>query len=827
MLRVHVDHEIHLPVTDLEDADIDPRSILKSFSHDNPVYHRKRAMGYWTGHDEPQISLATLTRSVLSLPRGAWRRLAAFLDKRGVRYLLKNSTTCGTNTGAFQLIHEPPFNLREDQLAAVRACLDGRQGVVVAPCGAGKTTIAARLMSKVNEKSLVLVHTEQLLKQWGSIISTHMSAKPGYYYGKEKSDGPVVVGMMQSASKVRDQAWFDQFGLVVVDECFPAGTMIDNRPIETIEPGDQVWSYDEQTRTLSKRRVLNVWKSTPKYLIRLVLHSGPIVCTPGHPFLTKRGWVPAGALQTCDMVLCSMYHEKMQRLQTTVQSETPLGPQMQGVCDQSVGSIENLKGNGVSDLREHLRNSLVARPARPQGALSKALLTEVLQRADAANKFLHGQPYQHLEARPDSRADAAPEPNEGPQYQAQGVRGFGCQEMGSTMEGRQRNRTDKTTGIVSNYSRYGDGGRYTDRASDACRLSNLLQGRPCGQRSEAGDRSRRQQPQGAEPFSQRPEEGAIFEWVGVDCVEVLEPGSDGTFGGLCPDRKVYNLHVEESETYLVNGAVVHNCHHAPCQTMAKIIARCPAKYRIGLTATPNRKDGMEFLLWDLFGWDLDQDGKPTPRVLYRITDAHLSENRSVMPVDVVVVPTDYDYPGDLRELGEYSKMMDDLTSDPDRTGLAVGMIMKEAKAGKRCLVLSDRRALCMTVHAVLSSAGINAGLMMGGDGKQEAEETISGLKDGSIQVGIGTTVADEGLDIKELECGFGLTPAANNPGRFIQQFGRLKRMAPGKNSATYFYLWDRKIGQFSGHASAIRRMVEPPHRTWIVRPDGTRSSLKR
>jgi S-DNA-T family DNA segregation ATPase FtsK/SpoIIIE len=46
----------------------------------------------------------------------------------------------------------------------------------------------------------------------------------------------------------------------------------------------------------------------------------------------------------------------------------------------------------------------------------------------------------------------------------------------------------------------------------------------------------------------------------VDRVEVLEPGGDGRFSGLCPDGYVYNIEVEGTHTYQIAGGVVaHNC----------------------------------------------------------------------------------------------------------------------------------------------------------------------------------------------------------------------------------------------------------------------------
>ena len=57
--------------------------------------------------------------------------------------------------------------------------------------------------------------------------------------------------------------------------------------------------------------------------------------------------------------------------------------------------------------------------------------------------------------------------------------------------------------------------------------------------------------------------------VRVDSVEILEPGSDGRFGGVCPDGQVYNLEVEDTHTYFAEGILVHNCHEYATETSAQ------------------------------------------------------------------------------------------------------------------------------------------------------------------------------------------------------------------------------------------------------------------
>ena len=77
----------------------------------------------------------------------------------------------------------------------------------------------------------------------------------------------------------------------------------------------------------------------------------------------------------------------------------------------------------------------------------------------------------------------------------------------------------------------------------------------------------------------------------MDCIEVLEPGRDGTFGGVCPDGHVYNLEVEETHAYFANGIAVSNCHRAASDSYQELLTFYPDAIVLGFTATPVRLDG--------------------------------------------------------------------------------------------------------------------------------------------------------------------------------------------------------------------------------------------
>jgi hypothetical protein len=79
--------------------------------------------------------------------------------------------------------------------------------------------------------------------------------------------------------------------MFIVDECFPSGTLVDGRQIETIKIGDLVDS------SFGKRKVARIFKGKSELLVAIRLKCGKIIrSTPSHPFFTDVGWV-----QACDL----------------------------------------------------------------------------------------------------------------------------------------------------------------------------------------------------------------------------------------------------------------------------------------------------------------------------------------------------------------------------------------------------------------------------------------------------------------------------------------------------------------------------------------------
>ena len=121
--------------------------------------------------------------------------------------------------------------LRPYQRAALATWWKGtREGVIEAPCGAGKTMIGLVAAASVDTPAVVLVHTRDLLAQWieaGARVGVEVV---GIAEGQGPTAGRVVVATMQTAitwAPQERETWGAGFGLVIVDEAHhaPCATM--------------------------------------------------------------------------------------------------------------------------------------------------------------------------------------------------------------------------------------------------------------------------------------------------------------------------------------------------------------------------------------------------------------------------------------------------------------------------------------------------------------------------------------------------------------------------------------------------------------------------
>ncbi len=125
-------------------------------------------------------------------------------------------------------LHQDDWQLRPYQREAVTAFTEGGSGVVVLPCGAGKTIVGAATMAETRTTTLILVTNTVSARQWRDELlrRTSLTAEEiGEYSGQIKEVKPVTIASYQILTAKRKGQYAHlalldamDWGLIVYDE---------------------------------------------------------------------------------------------------------------------------------------------------------------------------------------------------------------------------------------------------------------------------------------------------------------------------------------------------------------------------------------------------------------------------------------------------------------------------------------------------------------------------------------------------------------------------------------------------------------------------------
>jgi superfamily II DNA or RNA helicase len=237
--------------------------------------------------------------------------------------------------------------------------------------------------------------------------------------------------------------------------------------------------------------------------------------------------------------------------------------------------------------------------------------------------------------------------------------------------------------------------------------------------------------------------------------------------------------------------IIDEAHHIPAATFLHVLSALPARHRLGLTATPERDDGLTpFLHWSI-----------GPMVA-RITREQLVASGHVLLPELHIVETKW-IPR--WEATSWTKNITALVDSPDRNRLLIKLIVDECREGRQVLVLSERVAHCERLAASIRELGFTSAALTA---KSARAEILAEAEAKQLQVICATSLADEGLDLPRLDTVILATPT-KALGRLEQRIGRVMRPAEGKSTPRVFDLVDRwgpLQGQWAGRRELYRRM---------------------
>lgn len=135
-----------------------------------------------------------------------------------------------SKTGAGDPFHLRPYQKTATELFYQSGKAKGGSGVIVLPCGAGKTMVGMAAMAEVQQKTLILTSSLTSVRQWQQELldkTTLKAEQLAEYSGKQKATGPVTLATYQILTYRASQeddflhlGLFDQqaWGLIIYDE---------------------------------------------------------------------------------------------------------------------------------------------------------------------------------------------------------------------------------------------------------------------------------------------------------------------------------------------------------------------------------------------------------------------------------------------------------------------------------------------------------------------------------------------------------------------------------------------------------------------------------
>ena len=278
-------------------------------------------------------------------------------------------------------------------------------------------------------------------------------------------------------------------------------------------------------------------------------------------------------------------------------------------------------------------------------------------------------------------------------------------------------------------------------------------------------------------------------------------GGEYTLGSHITFSTVQSLRNKDMETlkHRFGTVVVDECHRAfmspnKLSMFQQVIGELPALYRIGITASEHRSDGLICGMHHLLGG-----------TIYEVGQGELKELGNVISPRVYGIPTGYLYQKD--KTLEFGAMIADMVMDEKRNKVILERLQQNRD--RYCLVLSDRLAQLEYLYDIMRTQTA-CEYINGKSKRKEREKAIGRMREGKSKILFATySLAKEGLDIPRLEAAF-LTTPYRDPVVVQQSVGRIMRPFDNKKEPDVYDFVDECISlcvsQFKSRKRVYRKL---------------------
>lgn len=247
--------------------------------------------------------------------------------------------------------------------------------------------------------------------------------------------------------------------------------------------------------------------------------------------------------------------------------------------------------------------------------------------------------------------------------------------------------------------------------------------------------------------------------------------------------------------------IIDECHHIPATSFEAILKQLPARYVLGLSATPYRKDGLEKIMFLQCG-----------PIRHEIDPLQISD----LPKKVEIHETGLTFPEELGRHPPYHVLIQYLVQNESRNHMIASKTLKAIEENRFPLLVSDRKEQLEILGRLIKGGSPTADIIvlegtLSAKQRRQALAQISESRIAARQVILMATASliGEGFDLPELDTLIFATPLSFE-GRLIQYAGRIHRVAPQKKSAQIIDFVDSYSGMllkmYRNRIKAYRKM---------------------
>jgi superfamily II DNA or RNA helicase len=227
--------------------------------------------------------------------------------------------------------------------------------------------------------------------------------------------------------------------------------------------------------------------------------------------------------------------------------------------------------------------------------------------------------------------------------------------------------------------------------------------------------------------------------------------------------------------------IVDECHHVGAVSFEKVLAQVKAKYVLGLTATPYRRDGHQPIIHM-------QCGPICHQIKRKDLSIHISSSQ------VILRTTGFDHPW--TDDSRISELWGHLIKDSRRNDSIVSDVISAVDEGRFPLILTERREHLEILAERLRGKIDFLAILYGGTGRKAQREIFGQIKESSDDsrraiLATGSYIG-EGFDEPRLDTLL-LTMPISFKGKIVQYAGRLHRYHHAKHDIRIYDYVDTQL----------------------------------